>query len=499
MPTYSTTDLENWWKLRFKASRITNLLLGFGLGVGVFAGSSWLGWLGAVIAVAAIAAAIYFYRKRELGFAFGFAFGFGYFLPLLSWLDVVGVDALLALATLCAGWWGLGFLLLRKLQASTAWVIASGLTTIELLRDRFPWSGFGWGQISILLIDVPWFSLLIPWLGQVAITWSTYFLAATIASRFVDGSSQKFKRVVAVTLVLPTIGLLPLPASAVEETPTDFTIGIVQGGVLNYGLGTSGPFAVVYKKHLEISKRDKAKLEGVDLLVWPESAIDLDLNKHPEIQNELKLLAAELKTSILVNSVVEVSADKVSNSSFLITATDVLPVYQKQRLVPFGEFLPLRDFVTNLTSRAGLMPRDFLPGTAKQPLLLPDLQLVICFEIADDQIASAQQLGRVLIVQTNNATYQNSTQSPQQFKITRFRAAELGTPVLSVATSGISGVIGSRGEVIDVMKQGERGSLVYQAPDQLVQTPARFISLWIPWVIFGFTALATFKRVRSRK
>jgi apolipoprotein N-acyltransferase len=104
-----------------------------------------------------------------------------------------------------------------------------------------------------------------------------------------------------------------------------------------------------------------------------------------------------------------------------------------------------------------------------------------------------------LIVQTNNATYQNSTQSPQQFKITRFRAAELGTPVLSVATSGISGVIGSRGEVIDVMKQGERGSLVYQAPDQLVQTPARFISLWIPWVIFGFTALATFKRVRSRK
>lgn len=495
----STTDQENWWKLRFKTSLVTNPLLGFGLGFGVFAGSSWLGWFGVAVAVAAIAAAIFVYRQRQLGFAFGFAFGFGYFLPLLSWLDVVGVDALLALTTLCAGWWGLSFLLLRKLNASAAWVIASSLTSIELLRDRFPWSGFGWGQISIIVVDVPWFNLVIPWLGQVAITWLIYFLAATIANRFVDGNSANFKRILVAFLVVPIIGFLPLPAAMAQETPSDFTIGIVQGGVLNYGLGTSGPFAVVYNKHLEITKRDQAKLQGVDLLVWPESAIDLDLNKHPEIQNELKQLAAQLETSILVNSVVEVSADKVSNSSFLITATDVLPVYQKQRLVPFGEFLPLRDFVTSLTSRAGLMPRDFVPGTEKQPKLLTDLQLVICFEIADDQIAAIQQPGRALIVQTNNATYQNSTQSPQQFKITRFRAAELGTPILSVATSGISGIIGSRGEVIDVIEPGERGSLVYQTPDKLVQTPARLVSLWIPWLVLGLMLVATAQRIRSRK
>jgi apolipoprotein N-acyltransferase len=486
-------------KLKFNSKSAKLIPLGFLLGLGIFVGSSWLGAIGVGLSFTSLVFAIYMFRTRKAGFVYGFAVGFGYFLPLLSWLDVVGIDALIALAALCASWWGLGFAALKLLDAKAAWAIASVLTSVELIRDRFPWSGFGWGQLSILLVDLPWISRLIPWFGQVALTWLIYFAAATLASIVIRRDFAGFNKVIAITLIAPVIGFLPMPTATATETPDNFRIGIVQGGVLNYGLGTSGPVGVVYRKHLEVTKRDKNKLVNADLVVWPESAIDLDLKRHPEIQQELMDLAAEFNTKFLVNSVVEVSADKVSNSSFLITQSNVTEIYQKQRLVPFGEFLPLRDLVSSLTSRADLMPRDFQPGVSKQPLLLNDLQLVICFEIADDQIAALQNPGRALIVQTNNATYQNSTQSPQQFKITRFRAAELGIPVLSVATSGISGIAGSRGEVVNLIAPGERESLVFDVPNQVVSAPARLVSLWIPWLVFALTAFATISRFRLRK
>lgn len=75
---------------------------------------------------------------------------------------------------------------------------------------------------------------------------------------------------------------------------------------------------------------------------------------------------------------------------------------------------------------------------------------VICFEVAYDEIVrdTVNQGGRVLVVQTNNATYARSGQPEQQLAMSRLRAVEHGRAVLIAATSGISAVIAPDGSVV---------------------------------------------------
>jgi apolipoprotein N-acyltransferase len=103
-------------------------------------------------------------------------------------------------------------------------------------------------------------------------------------------------------------------------------------------------------------------------------------------------------------------------------------IYSKNHLVPFGEYVPLRSFLANLITRFDQIPNDFVPGEGPGVFDVSGMQVgdVICFEVAySNHIYETINAGaQVITVQTNNATYGNTTQPEQQFAITRFRAIE---------------------------------------------------------------------------
>jgi apolipoprotein N-acyltransferase len=121
--------------------------------------------------------------------------------------------------------------------------------------------------------------------------------------------------------------------------------------------------------------------------------------------------------------------------------------------VPFGEYVPYRSLVRRLTSKVDLVPRDFAAGDevgvlAVGPVAVGD---VICFEVAyDDLVRDAVVAGgRLLVVQTNNATFGRSGETEQQLAMGRLRAVEHGRAVLVAATSGISAVIAPDGSLLE--------------------------------------------------
>jgi apolipoprotein N-acyltransferase len=126
------------------------------------------------------------------------------------------------------------------------------------------------------------------------------------------------------------------------------------------------------------------------------------------------------------------------------------PIYIKQHLTPFGEYIPLRSLASVISPYTDRVT-DFEPGQSqvlfrvKNAVIAP----IICFELVDDQLlVDAAGASNILAVQTNSATFGMSAESAQQLSITRVRAIEHGRNIVSVSTTGYSAVIDYKGKVV---------------------------------------------------
>jgi apolipoprotein N-acyltransferase len=164
-------------------------------------------------------------------------------------------------------------------------------------------------------------------------------------------------------------------------------------------------------------------------------------------------------------------------------------VYVKQHPVPFGEYVPFRSFLGHFIGRLSLVPMDFAHGKHTGLLTVGPARIgdVICFEIAYDGLVrkTVNAGGRVIVVQTNNATYARTPESAQQLAISRLRAVEHGRAVLIAATSGISAVISPNGDVVEQSPELTPALLVHRVPlrdsrtiaDRLGEGPEALLSL----------------------
>jgi len=161
--------------------------------------------------------------------------------------------------------------------------------------------------------------------------------------------------------------------------------------------------------------------------------------------------------------------------------------YVKRHPVPFGEYIPFREQLSGWISRLDQIPRDFYaadrPGNLDVgPASVGD---VICFEIAYDSLVRDVVAGGadVLVVQTNNATYNGTHQPQQQMAMSRLRAVEHGRTVLVTATSGISAVVDPDGSV--ARQAPERVARTIDATVQLHdgRTVASRVGAWPEWLL----------------
>ena len=149
------------------------------------------------------------------------------------------------------------------------------------------------------------------------------------------------------------------------------------------------------------------------------------------------------------------------------------PIYIKQHLTPFGEYIPLRSLASLISPYTDRVT-DFEPGQSQVLFTIKDAVIapIICFELVDDQLLhEAARSSNILAVQTNSATFGMSAESAQQLSITRVRAIEHGRNIVSVSTTGYSAVINHQGKVLQQTSMGTADTI--RAEVQLLrgQTP----------------------------
>ncbi len=383
------------------------------------------------------------------GLLLGFLQGLATFLPLVEWTaTIAGPGALVALAVLEASFLALLGGALALATRAAFWPLwAAGLWVLqEALRSRLPFGGFPWGRLAFSQGESPLLALAALG-GAPLLSFVVALLAGALAWLAVRRS--RVAALVALGAVAAGLG-----SAALVPAPTDgdpVRVAVVQGNVPRLGLEFNAQRAAVLGNHVSATRELAAQVRAgravrPDLVIWPENASDLDPFTDPEAFTLIDDAVKDIGVPVLIGAVLEGPGDKVSNAGIVWDpVTGPGQRYVKRHPVPFGEYIPLRPLIRKVTSKVDLVPRDFAAGDRVGVLDVGPVRLgdVICFEVAYDALVrdTVRAGGRLLVVQTNNATFGRSGESAQQLAMGRLRAVEHGRAVLVAATSGISAII----------------------------------------------------------
>jgi len=433
------------------------------------------------------------------------------FALLLRWMTVVGGDAWLLLVGLCAFWIalvGAGQALVTRLRWWPLW-IACVWVLQEALRDRIPLGGFPWGRLAFAQTA----TTLTPWAavaGAPAVTFATALAGAVLAylalAALVRGPAWRTWVAASASglLALALVGLLvPRPVAGESGSgPASAVAAIIQGGVPSTGLSVNDERREVLDRHLAQTLRLAADVEeGLvprpDVVIWPENAVDIDPYSDQSVADALTSAARAVDAPLVIGAIIDAPGDprRIANVG-IVWDPESGPGdrYIKRHPVPFGEYIPFRALVAPLVGRLDRVPRDMAPGQEAGVLQAGQVRLgdVICFEVAYDEVVheAVTAGGRVLVVQTNNATFAGLGQPEQQVAMSRLRAVEHGRAVLVAATSGISAVIGADGSVVAEIGEADVGYLVQTVPLRDTLTVADRVGAAPEWILAALGVFA---------
>jgi apolipoprotein N-acyltransferase len=437
----------------------------------------------APLGVALLALACVDVRPRR-GAALGLLAGLALFVPLLRWSGLeVGPAPWLLLALLQAAFLaplGAALPLVLRLPAAPLWV--AGLwVAAEAARSRLPFGGFPWGRLGFSQDD----GVLTPLAALGGVPLVTAGVAA-LGGALVALVLRPGRRAAVVAVVTACAVVVPALGSAVAVVgrgsgPT-VAVAVVQGNVPRLGLDFNAQRAAVLANHVEAT-RDLAddvragRAPAPDLVIWPENASDLDPFSEPDAYAAIDAAVRDVGVPVLVGAVLRGPGEGLSNAGIVWD-----PVagpgdrYVKRHPVPFGEYIPFRSVARRISDKVDLVARDFVAGERVGVLDVGPARLgdVICFEIAyDDLVRDAVRAGgRLLTVQTNNATFGRSAQTEQQLAKSRLRAVEHDRAVVVAATSGISAVVRPDGSLAHRTEVFTRDVAVVDVPLLDSRTPA---------------------------
>ena len=360
-----------------------------------------------------------------------YLFGLGLLLPTQQWTGIyVGNTPWLALCFMQAIFFIVPALFVDKGRRFNQFTFATSYVLIELLLRTSPFTGFGWSRIGFTQIDSP----LSPLYASGGVVLLTFFIACISAARSLRSLAA-----------LITIGFIFTLLPGTNITNIKIKVALVQGGVGKLGLDFNSKPQEVFLRHLKQSS-DSIKADQVDLIIWPENAVDVDVNSVSTVKQSIIDQSKALKTPILIGGVTK-STKGLKNQSMLFNP-EISQTYTKRYLTPFGEYLPMRSVASRFSQYADQVD-DFVGGESDTVFKFGKItfQSLICYEILDDALRDEIK-SDFLVVQTNNATFGDTAQLDQELNIARVRAAESGRYIPYVSTTGVTTLIDNRGNII---------------------------------------------------
>lgn len=402
------------------------------------------------------------YDDPKTAFLRGWLFGMGLMLPGTFWLRISisqfgGVNPLMAnVATFgfiafvsmyfgLAGW--IGCRITKHVSLRLILSFPAAWCGIEWLRGwlftGFPWLAIGYSQIDSPLglgfapiVGVYGISFLIAMNAGVAlfsiINWHTKSLYAIYGFVFIA--------------LLWSSGLLltQVPWSVPYRQP--FYASLIQPSIPQSLKWDPDKLIPTLKTYTSLTKQASGTL-----IVWPETAVPNFLHRvENEWLNPLTQTLAARGAYLLVGTpVLDPNEQAYYNGAVLLGKNRA--DYYKRHLVPFGEYLPLKALIGNLLKFLKIPMSNFTPGALNSHSIRIGEHTVgvsICYEDAfGEEIRTALPAASYLVNLSNDGWFGDSLAPHQHLEISRMRAVETARPLIRATNSGISAIIGPRGEI----------------------------------------------------
>ena len=467
---------------------------------------------------------LYLISNRSIGkwgsFNIGWMFGFGYFISNLYWIThsltfeeifkplipfaIILIPLFLGLfygiITFCS------FLIGLKKKFSSIIIFSTFFSLLEYFRS-FILGGFPWNLIVYSLTDNLPFIQILSFIGTYSLNllMITFFLIPSIIF-FKYSNKIKIFLLISTFLILSVnfiFGYLIIKNyEKVEETKLDTIIKVISPKIdINRFFQNENPEDTILDL-IKISEPNKSK---ETIFIFPEGVFSQiylqDLKKYNYLFSEN--FSDKHKVILGISSFED---SKVFNSLVVLDHnTNILSKYDKNKLVPFGEFLPFENFFINLGLKKVTQGYiSFTPGDKRNIINLENFNFIplICFEIIySGNINKLYNQDYDYIVNISEDGWFGDSVGPHQhFSHSIFRSIEEGKNVIRSANNGISALINSKGQIINKIISTKKGFIEIESFKQVKKThfSSHGNKIFFYFLIF-YISLIAFLKIRENK
>ena len=346
------------------------------------------------------------------------------------------------------------------LAAGAMWIFQEWLQT--LTWAGVPWSKLAIGQVHVLQ-NIQSASLFGSYFVSFIIITTAGYLAMFLINFKQKDTRKRAMIFASVALIIFSsnfaYGLINLNF---KSTPTsEFTAAAVQGNIQTeskWGEDMYGSMDV--HKNLLI----QAANDGADLVVFAETAFPFDI-KYDFIEEYINDMSSQSQVDFIMGCFTH-DGPEGYNSTVLVTKDNGITdeVYIKQKLVPFGEFVPMKSIINTVLpfmSEMSQLGGELIPGTDSVVFdtRYGKVGSLICFDSIYETVAldSVNNGAEILAISTNDSWFHDSAATYQHTAAARLRAIELDRYIIRSGNTGISAIINNKGEIIkklDVLQEG---------------------------------------------
>ena len=382
---------------------------------------------------------------------------------------------------------------LRWLAVPLAWAAVEYVRTYAL-------TGFPWNLIAAAIVDYtsfvqldrvagPYFLGAMILLPTIVIAWWITQKAAPIRRTLVAGP------VIIVMFVWWATGLVSAKLDVRPTGAVPSRAALLQPNISQEMRWSQENLVAIYQRMMTMTAQ--AIAGNAQVVIWPESTVPLSYSSTDFYRNEIEGASRAYGVDIILGSVAEDAADphKLWNAAFLVSGGRTIGHYDKIRLVPFGEYVPLRKllfFAEKLVHEVG----DFQFGTRDAPLAgRHRYGPAICYEIVYPQITRTQVRhgADVLVTITNDAWYDGTFAPRQHLNQARLRAVEDDRYLLRAGTTGISAFVDPTGRLLQEIPMGKEGIIFADFQGRTSITPYVRFGDWFAWAAMLVVAALALK------
>lgn len=401
------------------------------------------------------------------------------------WLAILLTGSLVLLMALFFS--ALGAVLTRFGQPRMSPLLfASVWLLLDVLRGSL-FTGFPWLYAGYSLIDTPAANLAT--LGGIWLaTWFTVLGGALFGALILWPQRAWRPWLTQATVLLLLLVFSPFTPANRYVTPTGDAINVA---LLQGNIPQDKRWLITMRdetRRIYAQLSDQVPAEHIE--IWPESALTEFYHDAEEFLQQRAGIAAE-KNGALIVGIPTYDRPSVLMPGYIHNSLKVLAggdgEYHKQKLVPFGEYVPFEQQLRGLIPFFDLEMSSFSPGAAQQSSLLAQQVAIapsICYEVVYPELVAEQAaLSNVMATVSNDAWFGTSAGPHQHFQMARFRALENGRWMLRSTNTGITAVINERGKVHAHLPQFERDVLLSSFVPLRGRTPYNRFGGWPVWLL----------------